>query len=189
MPQKYAISKMSTKALGTNPTMCKVKSDIDPSKKGALTLCAIGGRATGLKVGEDGERVYEALTGQFYGMNLQVGEGGIGDQYESGKLFLPPGFHEQVVSAVKETTKDGAVGTVEFGFVFQTVPAENPIGYSYQAKNLMPIQAIDNAPKFIGEMVKLTETLPKAELPAVAAAATDTAAAPASTPTTTKRGR
>jgi hypothetical protein len=125
------ISKMSVKGLGCNPK--KVDDTNTP-----LALCQIFGKADGIKVGEgrDG-RVWQCLTGNFAGINLVNGE-----EYRSGKLFLPAGIQEVVENAVK-SLGEGSDVTVRFGLQISAVVASNPIGYSYQARNLMPMATGD----------------------------------------------
>jgi hypothetical protein len=133
MPDKKEeaiISKMSVKSLGCKPTGGDPK---DPSKPNIL--CIIAGKASGIKMGEDANgKVWSALTGNFWGQNLATG-----GTFRSGKLFLPSGIHETLEAAVQGLPEAG--GVIKFAMKFQSVEAKNPIGYSYQAVNLMPIEA------------------------------------------------
>jgi hypothetical protein len=96
-------------------------------------ICVIIGKATGTKQGEDANgAIWSALIGTFQGTNLQTGE-----VFRSGKLFLPSGIHESIEAAVGQL-KEG--GSVNFAIEFRRVEAENPIGYSYQAVNLLPVE-------------------------------------------------
>jgi hypothetical protein len=149
------ISKMAVKSLGCNPR--KVDKENSP-----LALCQIFGKADGIKVGEgrDG-RVWQCLTGNFAGVNLVTG-----DEYRSGKLFLPGGIQEVIENAVK-SLGEGTDVTVRFGLQISAVVADNPIGYSYVARNLMPIATGDELSD-LRKAIESGEPLPekKTEAPA-----------------------
>lgn len=126
------ITKMSVSKLNCIPSACKT---IDKP----VRLCVIFGQATGIKQGEDTSRgqIWSALVGSFEGVNLQTGE-----VFRSGKLFLPGGIHETVEAAVRAISgQDGM--SVKFGLELRSVKDTNPIGYSYQAINLIPAEAGD----------------------------------------------
>lgn len=121
------VSKMSVKSIGCKPFGAPLT---DPKK-----LCTILGKATGIKCGEDANgNVYSALIGSFRAEDLMAG-----NIFRSGKLFLPSGIHDAVETMVKQLPDSG--GAVKFAMLIQSVEANNPIGYSYQAINLMPIEA------------------------------------------------
>jgi hypothetical protein len=104
-------------------------------KAGRGRICVIAGKATGIKTGEDADgKIWSALIGTFQGTDLKTGE-----TYRSGKLFLPSGIHEPIEAAVKQIGDSG--GTVNFAVEFRRVEASNPIGYSYQAVNLLPMES------------------------------------------------
>jgi|SRR5579859_5841779 len=129
------LTKMSVKALGCKPKEAE-------EGKPAVPLCQILGMATGLKQKEEPDgRVSCALTGNFLGINLKTGA-----EFRSGKLYLPAGIHETVESAVKQLAEGGPA--VRFGLEIRSIAANNPIGYSYVAKNLMPIEAVDELSDF-----------------------------------------
>lgn len=124
------ITKMSVKGIGCKPTGGLPSDDTKPNP-----LCIIMGKATGIKIGEGNDgRVWSALIGAFRGVNLATSAA-----VRSGKLFLPAGIHDAVEGAVKSLPADG--GVVKFAMRIESVKAGNPIGYSYQAVNLMPIEA------------------------------------------------
>lgn len=148
------ISKMSVKTLGCNPRLAR-----DEQRR---PLCRIYGMATGTKVQEDKVQgnIFVSLTGNFEGVNLENGE-----VYRSGKLYLPNGIHEVIESAVKKLA-DGAGESVQFALEIHSVIATNPIGYSYEAKNLVRAEIADELETLRG---KLPEVKVKA-LPAPAGA-------------------
>jgi hypothetical protein len=157
------ISKMSVKGLG-----CKPVGEKEPKR-----LCRIFGKADGIKMGEDKQgKVWSALTGSFAGVNLDSGE-----EFRSGKLFLPSGIHETVENAVRTIEADGKEGqSVQFALEIHSIEASNPIGYSYRAINLVPAEAVD-------ELTALRQQIELARdakaLPAPAATAEAKASAPA----------
>lgn len=144
------ISKMSVKGIG-----CKPKGEEEPTR-----LCIILGKATGIKTGEDNTgRVWKALSGTFRGTNLATNE-----VFRSGKLFLPSGIHEAVESAVMQLPEQG--GVVKFAMELRSVSAKNPIGYSYQAVNLMPIESETDE---LSDLITLAANVPQLAAPATAA--------------------
>lgn len=101
-------------------------------------ICVIIGKANGLKMGEAANGVWCAITGVFEGTNLHTKK-----KYRSGKLFLPSGTQEAVESAVRSLpgfAEGNPTGAVKFAIGFRRVDADNPIGYSYETVNLLPIE-------------------------------------------------
>lgn len=129
------VSKLSIKALG-----CEARL---PAGVNSQVLCRIYGSARSLKHGEDKNsgNVWTALQGEFEGVNAQQGNADFGKTLRSGKLFLPAGIQDVVESAVREI-ENSAGGTespnVVFGLEIRSVKSSNRIGYSYEARNLMP---------------------------------------------------
>ena len=85
---------------------------------------------------------FTALTGQFEATNHKS------EIWRSGVLYLPGGFHEMILSMLEELTEaedrskfDKA--SVSFALHIDAVPADNPAGYAYVAKNLLPISKAD----------------------------------------------
>jgi hypothetical protein len=121
--QMNVLPKMSIKTLGCKPHLAK-----DSDKP--VALARIMGIANGVKwVEGQGGELSPAILGAFEGVNLQTGE-----VYQSGKLFLPGGIAELISGQFK--TDDDKNKSVQFAFDISSVAAKNPIGYSYQAKQL-----------------------------------------------------
>jgi hypothetical protein len=126
------VTKMSVKGIGCMPNQ-------RPEDGTRLLICRIFGKADGIKVGEDASgNVWQALKGSFAAFNLQTGQ-----EYRSGKLFLPTGIHETVEAGVLALGENKEGLTIDFALEIFAVKASNPIGYSYQAVNLMPPTAND----------------------------------------------
>lgn len=122
------VTKMSVKGIGCEPGVRQ--ADGKPT-----VLCHIFGRANGIKMGEDASgNIWQALKGSFAAIDLQHG----GAEYRSGKLFLPPGIHETIEQGVLAFGENPNNLTIDFALEIRSVKATNPIGYSYQAVNLMP---------------------------------------------------
>ncbi len=153
------VAKLSIKALGCDPRLAKgVNKQV---------LCRIYGKAQGLKMGEDKIRgdVWTALQGTFEGQNCQVDSPEYGKTLQSGKLFLPAGIQDVIEGAVREITKAAASETasVNFALELSSVKADNPIGYSYQARNLVPQAAKDELGELraaVTEKVGILKALP-----------------------------
>jgi hypothetical protein len=129
------VSKLSIKQLGCDPRLAAGTT--------TKVLCRIYGTAKGLKHGEDKNtgNMWTALQGEFEGVNVEQGNEDFGKILRSGKLFLPAGIQDVVEGAVREieNSKDGAeTPNVVFGLEIRSVKSNNRIGYSYEAKNLMP---------------------------------------------------
>lgn len=159
------INKMSVKALGARPNAVVAEGAPSP-----YPLVRIFGRANGIKTGEDTTgNVWTALTGSFEGINLQNGE-----SFRSGKLFLPGGIQEVVESAVQEIAAAAKAGkqtddlSIVFGLEIASVRATNPIGYSYQAMNLIKTEKSDE----LSELRKAISSIPtRGTVPALPAPA------------------
>jgi hypothetical protein len=139
--EDYYVSKLSVKALGCDPRLSK-----DEKTK---SLCRIYGSAQGLKSGEDKNNgnVWTALQGKFEGVNIEQGSEHFGKTLRSGKLFLPAGIQDVIEGKIREieNTSGGALeANVLFGLEIRSVEASNRIGYSYEAKNLMPVKQQDD---------------------------------------------
>lgn len=151
------VSKLSVKGIGCKPKLAE-------EGKPAL-LCRIFGKADGIKTGESADgRVWSALTGSFAAVNMQTGE-----EYRSGKLFLPSGIHETVENAVNALGENTNGLSIKFGLEIRAVVANNPIGYSYQAANLVQTETADE----LSELRKAIEDkrgVPQLAAPAAPAA-------------------
>jgi hypothetical protein len=127
-------------------------------------ICIIMGKANGLKSGEDASgKVWTALTGVFEG-RVTAGENA-GDVFRSGKLFLPSGIHEAVEAAVKSLpgfAENKTIGAVKFAMEITRVKDSNPIGYSYQAVNIIPMDAQEDD---LSDLVALAEARISAKQP------------------------
>lgn len=150
MSDKNVVAKLSQKT-GADPK----KVNGLPEGQNSMVLCDIGGICTGLKVGEsrDGSSVWTALVGTFEGWFYESGNvNGTYKTYRSGKLFLPGGIQETVEAAIAQLPKDkdgDPVGSVTFKMRISAVKANNPIGYSYEALNLLPVEAGDELTKLM----------------------------------------
>lgn len=127
------VSKMSVKTLKCDPRLEKgVEKQV---------LCRIYGLATGTKVKEDKVtgQIWTPLVGEFEGVNIEDGS-----IYRSGVLYLPNGIHEVIESAVtKLKDPENAGVSVQFALEISSVKANNKIGYSYEAKNLVKADVAD----------------------------------------------
>lgn len=136
MPEIVQLTKMSVAKLGVK------KSD-----RGKIAV--ILGKATGSKEkeGPDG-RIWSALSGVFQATNLLTGE-----IFRSALLFLPEGIHDVINNAVRALPETG--GVVRFALELRRVDSDNPIGYSYQAVNMMPIETDTDE---LSDVLKLVES-------------------------------
>lgn len=119
------IAKMSMKSVGAKPAVA-VADTTDP-----VAIVRILGKATSVGSGEDTRdgRVFQFLKGSFAAMNLKTGE-----EFRSGKLFLPTGIAEPIEEAAKNVPEGSELA---FALDIYAVKASNAIGYSYRAKSLV----------------------------------------------------
>jgi hypothetical protein len=159
MPETTIISKMSVKTIKANPRVASVEPEGSTKK---FKLAQIYGQANGTKIVEDRNSgdSHESLTGNFEAKNLQDGT-----MYSSGVLYLPKGIHESVVAAVKGLTNDN--DSISFALEISAVPANNPIGYSYEAVSLMKPVGVDPLEAIRAALPQ--HDAPAKELPAPAA--------------------
>jgi len=136
------LTTMTLKSAGMNPKQILA---LPENERKPITLGRIIGITSGLKHGEDKTgRAWVALTGDFIAENYAEPN----RQYMGGKLFLPEGIHDRIVSA---TENGGAIkpngkpdyAQVEFAVEIMVVPATNPQGYSYQGKALVDVRNSD----------------------------------------------
>jgi hypothetical protein len=166
------VAKMAMRSLGCNPKAILGKPEGDDTP---LLLCQIFGKATDLKMGEDKRNgnLWTALMGDFKGRNIQPGSAMEGVVFRSALLFLPGGIQEIVedqVNTIRKLREDGKnVDSlfVEFALSIQAVKAPNAAGYSYQARNLIPMQAKDVLQELEDFVLRgIPRTTIKYELPA-----------------------
>jgi hypothetical protein len=129
------LAKMAVATMGFDPSVAK--------KGGETPLGRIYGTADHLlaKKDKDGNPII-GIGGQFQGDNYKSGM-----RARSGVAYLPPGIHEQIVSAVDTgelDEKDKPVyRSVKFAMEIIAIPSSNPHGYSYKAKHLIDTEDDD----------------------------------------------
>lgn len=79
------------------------------------------------------------LIGRIEGVNNLTGE-----MFKAGVLYLPAGFHDMFLTEVESQLKigDGHVA-LAFALEFWSIPATNPRGYSWKAKNKLAMERTD----------------------------------------------
>jgi hypothetical protein len=131
MAEIKMVAKLTTKNMGANPR------DIHGVPKGKhLVIAKILGIADGAKQVEDARdgRIFYPITGRF----KAVAEDGT--ETRSGVLYLPSGIHENLLAGVRGL-QDGE--HLRFALELRAVHADNPVGYSYEAVDLMPRKEVD----------------------------------------------
>ncbi|MGH7782388.1 MAG: hypothetical protein ACREO5_00865, partial [Candidatus Binatia bacterium] len=140
-PGDTYVATLNIKAIGCEPRDCfQNKSEANP--RGVIPLCKIWGRAVSLKHGENrrDNSAWTALSGKFGAINLKNNQ-----VYNSGKLFLPQGIQDIIESGVVQIQRAVDAGQavegdafITFALELRSKTAENPIGYTYEAMNLIP---------------------------------------------------
>lgn len=79
------------------------------------------------------------LVGRIEALNNITGE-----MFKAGILYLPTGFHDMFLVEVESQLKNGD-GHVSLAFAleFWSIPATNPRGYSWKAKNKLAVEKVD----------------------------------------------
>ena len=131
-------SKLTMRTIEASPERAK-------THKQRVAVAEFYGIADGIKLVDDpaGDQTFTALTGNFEAVNTFTGE-----IWRSGVLYLPGGFHEMIVAMLNQITEDKDrskfdKAQVQFALAIDAVPADNPAGYSYVAKNLLPVAKAD----------------------------------------------
>lgn len=145
MGEANLIGKLTLKGMGCKPQ----KVTALEGERGKMALAHIIGKAQEVRYQDDKSgsgTIHTFFVGNFEGVNLETG-----DVYHSGKLFLPRGISELVEAAIKEAQKTDKNASVSFAFELRSVKANNPIGYSYEARALKKPEQEDE----LGELRKL----------------------------------
>lgn len=133
MTETVILPKLVVKSLG-NPRVAASFSDDDKKAGKRHLLGTIMGTASRIKNKVDAKgEVFEAIVGDFEGTKAD------GNVVKSGLLYLPSGIHEMLADPLKE---DDAK-PIDFAMRIFTVPADNPIGYSYLVEPVLPPSAAD----------------------------------------------
>ena len=119
--------KLTVKDLG-NPKLVSAETP-------RVILGTIIGTATGTKSKVDAKgEVFMAIVGTFEGIAAKDGQ-----RIQSGVLYLPGGFHDEILAQLSQE----GVSDVVFAFEVSAHTASNPIGYSYAMRNLLPAMPDD----------------------------------------------
>lgn len=119
--QPKLLSKMSYK------TVCGKLNRRDIPVGGELHVMRIIGQANGTGSGNSDYGAYTFFKGNFKATNVATGE-----EFRSGKLFLPAVAQMLLEGAFSDTVK-----SVDFAFDIFIVEADNNIGYEYGARPLV----------------------------------------------------
>lgn len=151
-PAPLIVPTITLSRIGCDPRAAVANTKAGEAPK-EVCVARIAGHATGTGVDTDKTgQVYVHAAGQFAATNMQTGA-----QYRAGKLYLPGGFHEMVVSEIEKTRESGA--PVEFAIEIWAVSADNPIGYSYVGRPLF-------APAKADPLMQLAARMNEAPIPA-----------------------
>lgn len=139
------LTKLSLALMGCQPELSKVGV---PKTGGQEVLQAIVfGELIGLtgakelpNAKSEDEKYTFGLVGRIEGVNAITGEA-----YQAGILYLPGGFHDMFLAEMEAQIAAAGKGnfTVQFALEFYSIPANNPRGYSWKAKNKMPMKQRD----------------------------------------------
>lgn len=150
-------TKLALKDLG-EPAMVKTLPEKDKAK--GYFMGTLIGVVTGIvsrKNPKDDTEVFEGLAGTFRAIPSDTKR----DEIESGVLFIPDAFHNMIVAPFKVMQATDKNSVLNFAFEVTSIPAANPIGYSWQFTPLAepdaenPLDAILNS---LGKLNQVGET-------------------------------
>jgi hypothetical protein len=172
---RQQLTKLSLGLMGCQPELSVAKDqmiDGQRVKAGRDVLQAIiFGEITGLtgpkelpNAKTEAEKFTYGLLGRIEGVNAISGE-----MFKAAILYLPGGFHDMFLAEIETQLKAAPDGhaTIVFALEFYSIPANNPRGYSWKAKNKMPIEKRDplarlRARALAGTTIKQLEHVPSA---------------------------
>lgn len=129
------VSKVSIKTCGADP-----KEAVRQGK--AVPLVRFWGYAEAIKhvINRATGDTNIALLGTFRAMNLATGQ-----VYNSGVMYLPAGIHDMLSAPLlRSQGKEGAItDPIKFGIEVSSVPANNPVGYTYSGKMIIKPEGED----------------------------------------------
>lgn len=156
--QAKIIPTMSTNKMGFLAAAAKAENK-------EVALGRVWGIARKTRPGIDAKgQEFITILGEFMGLNYKTGE-----YFSAGKLYLPGGFHEMIVTNVEgegEVDEKGRAlfNAVEFALEISAVPATNPIGYSYAAKPLVEVKKESDAmERLMAQMTPLPQLVAPAK--------------------------
>jgi hypothetical protein len=137
---RQQLAKLSLGMMHTQPELSKTQNK-------DILQAIIFGELTGLtgpkelpKAKSDAEKYTYGLVGMIEGVNAITGE-----MFKAGIVYLPGGFHDMFLAEMESQLKAAGPGnvTVSFALEFYSTPSGNPRGYSWKARNKMPIERHD----------------------------------------------
>jgi hypothetical protein len=84
--------------------------------------------------------VFLSLKGDFEAWNLQDANPSQGQVYRSWRLYLPEPFHTMLVSEVRAGGEKSKEVGIEFSYLIDSIPANNPKGYTYVGHSLAALK-------------------------------------------------
>lgn len=135
------LTKLSLAQMGCQPELSMI------SKGGKEVLQAvIFGQITGLtgpkklpNMQNGQEEITYGLVGRIEAVNVLSGE-----MFKTAILYLPSGFHDMFLGEAESQIKEGEQNVaLAFALEFYSIPATNPRGYSWKAKNKLAMEKTD----------------------------------------------
>src|SRR3990172_6969118 len=124
------LKKLSVKTVYGKPSFEK-----DAAEGTEMSVMQVFGQAQGVKAGTSNFGDWEALTGNFEGVNTETGEA-----YRAAQLFLPDLAHEPLVMAMKANPDTPIDFAIEITARKDTTVA---VGYTYGMKTLIEAETAD----------------------------------------------
>lgn len=141
------LTRLSLALMRTQPELSKIDGPDEEYAGRECLQAVIFGELTGLtgakelpnaKIEED--KFTYGLVGNIEGVNARTGE-----MFKAAVLYLPAGFHDMFLAELESMIASQGKGgfTIQFALEFYSIPAKNPRGYSWKAKNKMPMAKRD----------------------------------------------
>lgn len=150
-------SKITIKDIGCDPKKVAVV------ESGSLPLARIYGVVHNVTAKESktiAGNIEVAFIGEFEAINLQDGS-----VHRSSRLYLPNGISQVMECTLAKIKANDEKATTEFAFEISAKKANNPIGYSYEAKALVSATQVDVLAK-TRKLIMGLSTVENKQLPA-----------------------
>lgn len=142
---RAGLTKLSLALMGCQPELSKI--GVPHTGGHEIDQAVVFGELTGLtgakelpNAKSEDEKYTFGLVGMIEGINIRTGE-----SFQAGVLYLPGGFHDLFLAQMESELASLGKGNVsiKFALKFVSIPAGNPRGYSWKAKNQLPMQKHD----------------------------------------------
>lgn len=164
MTEISVLPKISAKTVGADASVAKGKAS--GTQCPLYKVFGVANKVDYIK--DQNDNLKPVLRGTFQAVNVQKDSAEFGKFFQSGKLFMPDGIQDMIVSAVEG--EDGTQSNAtEFAIEIASTPATNKAGYTFQGVGLAPPANADPLQKMreqalnLGTLLKAPDDQAKVE--------------------------